>query len=58
MTQQVAFRFDNELIEAVDAYAAELAKARPGALEVTRAEAVRELIRLGLERAGERSKRK
>ena len=51
---QVAFRFDAELLARIDAYAERMGADRPGALSITRAEAVRELLHLGLDQVERR----
>jgi hypothetical protein len=50
-TSQVAFRFPEELVERLDAYAEQRATELRG-VRVTRADAVRALLEEGLDRAG------
>jgi predicted DNA-binding protein len=50
-TRQTAFRLPEDLLERLDAYAAKLTRELPG-LQVNRADAVRRLLEMALEREG------
>ena len=54
-TKQVAFRFEGELVDRLDAYAEELSNKTPG-MQFTRADAVRVLLSRGLDESGVKAK--